>query len=86
MFLVYIWYPFLRGLTNGRLKKLQTAAVLPLDAIQDDIEAHSINIEQKCNQYNGCIAQDGSLVQQGVIIAYKGNNNQVVVPYSIYYR
>lgn len=45
MFLVYIWYPFLRELTNGRLKKLQTAAVLPLDAIQDDIGAHSINIE-----------------------------------------
>ena len=60
--------------------------MLPIDAVQGDIEAHSINIEQKCNQYNGCIAQDGSLVQQGDTIAYKGNNNQVLVPYSIYYR
>ena len=52
--------------------------MLPLDAIQDDIEAHSINIEQKCNQYNGCIAQDGSLVQQGDTIAYKGNNDTLL--------
>ena len=59
--------------------------MLPLDAIQDDIEAHNINIDQKCNKYNGCIAQDGILVQQGDIIAYKGYDDQVLVPCLIYY-
>ncbi|CAB4010556.1 Hypothetical predicted protein [Paramuricea clavata] len=62
---------------NGRLKQLTTVDVLPIGALQHDIERQHINIEQTCKGFKGCIAQDKTLVQEGETFAYKSYNDEI---------
>jgi hypothetical protein len=53
--------------------------MLPIGAIQHDIEVQHINIEQTCKGFKGCIAQDKTLVQEGETFAYKSYNDEVLI-------
>ena len=64
---------------NGKLKRLTTVDVLPIGALQHDIEVQHINIEQTCKGFKGCIAQDKTLVQEGEPFAYKSYNDEVLI-------
>lgn len=57
---------------------IQTEDILPIIALQDDIEAQDVHILPQCKQFKGCIAQNRTLVQKGEAFAYMNLNDEVL--------
>ncbi|CAB4015206.1 Hypothetical predicted protein [Paramuricea clavata] len=56
---------------------MQTEDILPVIALQDDIEAQDVHIPPQCKQFKGCIAQNRTLVQKGEAFAYMNLNDEI---------